>query len=124
MTSNQIKNFNNKFEKFDLYDSKFNLQAFKKNVEVLAEFLVWLQYGIENDDKYNTEITIDEESIQNEIAYYSKNAWIPVQIVKDSPITKHFKNYTSDFMAVKQKTFKLADPKYFIDKELTFKLKY
>lgn len=63
ITSDPKKSFNHPFEKFDLFDTKFDLQAFRQNVEVIAEFLVRVQYGIENEDKYIVDMSIDEESI-------------------------------------------------------------
>ena len=49
--------------------------------------------------------------------YYSTYARTPLHMVKDSPFLQYFKNYTNSFMQVKQKTFKLANPKFFFDKE-------
>jgi len=57
------------------------------------------------------------------IDYYSQYARIPLHMVKDSPFVQHLRNYTNSFMQVKQKTFKISNPKYFLDKETKFVLK-
>jgi hypothetical protein len=101
-TNPATKSFNNKFEKFSLYDdaSNFDMDSFKQNVEVISEFIVRVLFGIEfQEEKYVP--TLQYSNITDKIDYIEKNARIPVQVIKESPITTEIKKWLREFMDIK-----------------------
>ena len=124
ITSSQQKSFRNKFDKFSLYDNKenFDEKSFQQNVEIVSEFLVRVLFGIEFQEEKYVQIA-QFSNLTDKISYIEQNARIPVQVIKESPLTTELKKWFKDFMELKQRSFKVLNPKFYVDKNLKFTLK-